>query len=197
MRGGASFRQNIRRKEGARRALLPNRCDPVRADLSDVTAQVRRSRHQSAVLEKSECCSISFVLAREWTFPRAAASTIEARAATRLFVCFRSRVIHLNIALRTTRMGTNGWSSRAKSPRDDFWRRKWNWRWPEHLSVYQTSPKLWKREAFEEEFDGTPDAAREPGEPSAGELGRLTVRSFFSAGTGLLAWSHIPVETAQ
>jgi transposase len=58
---------------------------------------------------------------------------------------------------------------------------------PEHLSVYQTSPELREREAFEEEFDGAPDAAREPGEPSTGELGRLTIRSFFSAGIGLLA----------
>ena len=58
---------------------------------------------------------------------------------------------------------------------------------PKHLSVYQASPELRKREAFEEEFYGAAEAAREPGEPSAGELGRLTVRSFFSAGIGLLA----------
>src|SRR3954454_3252356 len=68
---------------------------------------------------------------------------------------------------------------------------------PEHLSVYQTSPKLWEREAFEEQLDGAPEATGEPGKFSAGELGRLTVRVFFSAGAGLLAWSHMPVETAQ
>src|SRR3954447_17600813 len=68
---------------------------------------------------------------------------------------------------------------------------------PEHLSVYQTSPKLWEREAFEEKLDGAPEAMGEPGKFSAGELGRLTVRVFFSAGAGLLAWSHMPVETAQ
>src|SRR3954462_9908846 len=67
----------------------------------------------------------------------------------------------------------------------------------EHLSVYQTSPKLWEREAFEEKLDGAPEATGEPGKFSAGELGRLTVRVFFSAGAGLLAWSHMPVETAQ
>ena len=68
---------------------------------------------------------------------------------------------------------------------------------PEHLSVYQTSPELWEREAFEEKLDGAPEATGEPGKPSAGELGRLAVRAFFSAGAGLLAWSHMPVETAQ
>src|SRR3954452_25386891 len=68
---------------------------------------------------------------------------------------------------------------------------------PEHLSVYQTSPKLWEREAFEEKLDGAPEATGEPGKFSAGELGRLTVRVFFLAGAGLLAWSHMPVETAQ
>src|SRR6478609_5299349 len=68
---------------------------------------------------------------------------------------------------------------------------------PEHLSVYQTSPKLWEREAFEEKLDGAPEATGEPGKSSAGELGRLAVRVFFSAGAGLLAWSHMPVETAQ
>jgi hypothetical protein len=67
----------------------------------------------------------------------------------------------------------------------------------EHLSVYQTSPELWEREAFEEQLDGAPEATGEPGKSSAGELGRLAVRAFFSAGAGLLAWSHIPVETAQ
>ena len=67
----------------------------------------------------------------------------------------------------------------------------------EHLSVYQTSPELWEREAFEEKLDGAPEAPGEPGKSSAGELGRLAVRAFFSAGAGLLAWSHIPVETAQ
>ena len=67
----------------------------------------------------------------------------------------------------------------------------------EHLSVYQTSPELWEREAFEEQLDGAPEATGEPGKSSAGELGRLTVRVFFSAGAGLLAWSHMPVETAQ
>src|SRR3954454_19236592 len=68
---------------------------------------------------------------------------------------------------------------------------------PEHLSVYQTSPELREREAFEEKLDGAPEATGEPGKFSAGELGRLTVRVFFSAGAGLLAWSHMPVETAQ
>src|ERR1041385_339438 len=68
---------------------------------------------------------------------------------------------------------------------------------PEHLSVYQTSPELWEREAFEEQLDGAPEATGEPGKSSAGELGRLAVRVFFSAGAGLLAWSHMPVETAQ
>src|SRR4051812_4729667 len=68
---------------------------------------------------------------------------------------------------------------------------------PEHLSVYQTSPELWEREAFEEQLDGAPEATGEPGKSSAGELGRLVVRVFFSAGAGLLAWSHMPVETAQ
>src|SRR3954447_21149319 len=68
---------------------------------------------------------------------------------------------------------------------------------PEHLSVYQTFPELWEREAFEEQLDGAPEATGEPGKFSAGELGRLTVRVFFSAGAGLLAWSHMPVETAQ
>src|SRR3954449_11567680 len=68
---------------------------------------------------------------------------------------------------------------------------------PEHLSVYQTSPELWEREAFEEKLDGAPEATGEPGKSSAGELGRLAVRAFFSAGAGLLAWSHMPVETAQ
>src|SRR3954463_11826152 len=67
----------------------------------------------------------------------------------------------------------------------------------EHLSVYQTFPELWEREAFEEKLDGAPEATGEPGKPSAGELGRLAVRVFFSAGAGLLAWSHMPVETAQ
>jgi hypothetical protein len=68
---------------------------------------------------------------------------------------------------------------------------------PEHLSVYQAFPELRKREAFEEKLDGAPEATGEPGKPSAGELGRLAVRVFFSAGAGLLAWSHMPVETAQ
>src|SRR4051794_17526680 len=68
---------------------------------------------------------------------------------------------------------------------------------PEHLSVYQRSPELWEREAFEEKLDGAPEATGEPGKSSAGELGRLAVRVFFSAGAGLLAWSHMPVETAQ
>src|SRR4051794_12682501 len=57
---------------------------------------------------------------------------------------------------------------------------------PEHLSVYQTSPELWEREAFEEKLDGAPEATGEPGQSSAGELGRLAVRAFFSAGAGLL-----------
>ena len=57
----------------------------------------------------------------------------------------------------------------------------------EHLSVYQTSPELWEREAFEEKLDGAPEATGEPGKSSAGELGRLAVRAFFSAGAGLLA----------
>ena len=68
---------------------------------------------------------------------------------------------------------------------------------PEHLSVYETSPELWEREAFEEKLDGAPEATGEPGKFSAGELGRLAIRVFFSAGVGLLAWSHMPVETAQ
>jgi hypothetical protein len=55
---------------------------------------------------------------------------------------------------------------------------------PEHLSVYQAFPELRERDAFEEEFDGAPDATREPGELSARELGRLMIRSFFSAGVG-------------
>ena len=67
----------------------------------------------------------------------------------------------------------------------------------EHLSVYQTFPELWEREAFEEKLDGAPEATGEPGQSSAGEFGRLAVRVFFSAGAGLLAWSHMPVETAQ
>src|SRR4051812_31910745 len=79
-----------------------------------------------------------------------------------------------------------------KLPTSNFWASR-----PEHLSVYQTSPKLWEREAFEEKLDGAPEATGEPGKFSAGELGRLTVRVFFSAGAGLLAWSHMPVETAQ
>src|SRR3954452_3114389 len=66
----------------------------------------------------------------------------------------------------------------------------------EHLSVYQTSPELWEREAIEEKLDGAPEATGEPGKSSAGELGRLAVRAFFSAGVGLLVWSHMPVETA-
>ena len=72
-------------------------------------------------------------------------------------------------------------------------------KWPdsEHLSVYETSPELREREAFEEKLDGAPEATGEPGQSSAGELGRLTVRVFFSAGAGLLAWSDMPVETAQ
>src|SRR3954468_2246228 len=68
---------------------------------------------------------------------------------------------------------------------------------PEHLSVYQTSPELWEREAIEEKLDGAPEATGEPGKSSAGEFGRLAIRAFFSAGAGLLAWSHMPVETAQ
>ena len=68
---------------------------------------------------------------------------------------------------------------------------------PEHLSVYQTSPELWEREAFEEQLDGAPEATGEPGKSSAGELSGLAVRVFFSAGAGLLAWSHMPVESAQ
>src|SRR3954467_9163071 len=67
----------------------------------------------------------------------------------------------------------------------------------EHLSVYQAFAELRKREAFEEKLDGAPEATGEPGKPCAGELGRLAVRVFFSAGAGLLAWSHMPVETAQ
>ena len=58
------------------------------------------------------------------------------------------------------------------------------------LSIHQFNrhpPEFWEREAFEEKFYGAPEAPREPGEPSAGELGRLTVRSFFSAGMGWLA----------
>src|SRR4051794_24474381 len=69
--------------------------------------------------------------------------------------------------------------------------------YPEHLSVYQTSPELWEREAFEEKLDGAPEATGEPGKSSAGEFGRLAVRAFFSAWAGLLAWSHMLVETAQ
>ena len=57
----------------------------------------------------------------------------------------------------------------------------------EHLSVYQTSPELWEREAFEEKLDGAPEATGEPRQSSAGELGRPAVRVFFSAGAGLLA----------
>src|SRR3954452_7628153 len=72
-----------------------------------------------------------------------------------------------------------------------------NQRDPEHLSVYETSPEHWEREACEEQLDGAPEATGEPGKSSAGELGRLAVRAFFSAGAGLLAWSHMPVETAQ
>ena len=68
---------------------------------------------------------------------------------------------------------------------------------PEHLSVYQTSPELWEREAFEEQLDGAPEATGEPGKSSAGELSGLAVRVFFSAGAGLLAWSHMPVESAR
>jgi len=68
---------------------------------------------------------------------------------------------------------------------------------PEHLSVYQTSPELWEWEAFEEKLNGAPETTGEPGQSSTGELGRLAVRVFFSAGAGLLAWSHMPVETAQ
>src|SRR6478752_10241001 len=80
----------------------------------------------------------------------------------------------------------------------DYYADSWKYaRKPEHLSVYQTSPKLWEREAFEEKLDGAPEATGEPGKSSASELGRLTVRVFFSAGAGLLAWSHMPVETAQ
>ena len=67
----------------------------------------------------------------------------------------------------------------------------------EHLSVYETSPELWEREAFEEQLDGAPEATGEPGKSSAGDFGRLAVRVFFSAGAGLLAWSDMPVETAQ
>src|SRR4051794_20937996 len=74
---------------------------------------------------------------------------------------------------------------------------KWKGKLAEHLSVYQTFPELWEREAFEEKLDGAPEATGEPGKSSAGELGRLAVRVFFSAGAGLLAWSHMPVETAQ
>src|SRR3954454_3847718 len=69
--------------------------------------------------------------------------------------------------------------------------------WAQHLSVNQTSPELWEREAFEEQLDGAPEATGEPGKSSAGELGRLAVRGFFSAGAGLFAWSPMPVETAQ
>src|SRR3954467_15699307 len=68
---------------------------------------------------------------------------------------------------------------------------------PEHLSVYETSPELREREAFEEKLEGAPEATGEPGKSSAGDFGRLAVRGFFSAGAGLLAWSHMPVETAQ
>ena len=35
---------------------------------------------------------------------------------------------------------------------------------PEHLSVYQTSPELREREAFEEKLDGAPEATGEPQE---------------------------------
>src|SRR3954470_1675182 len=55
----------------------------------------------------------------------------------------------------------------------------------------ETTAKLWEREAFEEKLDGAPEATGEPGKFSAGELGRLTVRVFFLAGAGLLAWSHM------
>src|SRR4051812_7956217 len=58
---------------------------------------------------------------------------------------------------------------------------------PEHLSVYETSPELWEREAFEEKLNGAPEATGEPGKSSTGELCRLAVRAFFSAGAGLLA----------
>jgi hypothetical protein len=57
----------------------------------------------------------------------------------------------------------------------------------EHLSVYQAPPEFWERETFEEKLDGAPETTGEPGKPSAGELGRLAVRAFFSAGAGLLA----------
>jgi len=69
--------------------------------------------------------------------------------------------------------------------------------YPEHLSVYETSPELWEREAFKEKLDGAPEATGEPGKSSAGDFGRLAVRVFFSAGAGLLAWSDMPVETAH
>ena len=69
--------------------------------------------------------------------------------------------------------------------------------YPEYLSVYETSPELWDREAFKEKLDGAPEATGEPGKSSAGDFGRLAVRVFFSAGAGLLAWSDMPVETAQ
>src|SRR3954466_4398136 len=58
-------------------------------------------------------------------------------------------------------------------------RHQFNWGTPEHLSVYQTSPELWEREAFEEKLDGAPEATGEPGKSSAGELGGLAVRAFF------------------
>src|SRR3954466_3339753 len=83
----------------------------------------------------------------------------------------------------------------SKTPRG--WRRTKFRAPPEHLSVYQTSPELWEREAIEEKLDGAPEATGEPGKSSAGEFGRLAIRAFFSAGAGLLAWSHMPVETAQ
>src|SRR3954462_7321796 len=74
---------------------------------------------------------------------------------------------------------------------------KWKGKIAEHLSVYQTFPELWEREAFEEKLDGAPEATGEPGKSSAGELGRLAVRVFFSAGGGLLAWAPMPVEPAK
>src|SRR6478672_5919285 len=91
--------------------------------------------------------------------------------------------------------GLLGWSPRLRSQFGYYTPDEWYE--AENLSVYQTSPKLWEREAFEEKLDGAPEATGEPGKFSAGELGRLTVRVFFSAGAGLLAWSHMPVETAQ
>src|SRR4051794_26831828 len=80
---------------------------------------------------------------------------------------------------------------------DAHWKLDLRGRNPEHLSVYQRSPELWEREALEEKLDGAPEATGEPGKFSAGDFGRLAVRAFFSAGAGLLAWSHMPVETAQ